>query len=283
VSGPEFLLLFVVLYALALGLSYAIRLVVSPPHDEPHRKALDLSAYEVAYLAGGPDQAVSAALGALYHRGVISAKGRALELEPGNEELAEHELERELVGAIGRGQTVEQVRKRGALTRAPLRRELQRRGLVLERGRATLVKLVMSTPLVLVLSLGAARLVHGVQAGRPVIFLVVLLAVGAIGALIWLGRSSERTVRGDNALALLSRKNAALKVAVGRRKDGVDPEDVALAIGLFGLGVLATGPFLALHTAMTPPPSTGGSCSSGCGGSSCGGGCGGGGCGGCGG
>jgi hypothetical protein len=67
------------------------------------------------------------------------------------------------------------------------------------------------------------------------------------------------------------------KVAQGRL--------TALAIGLFGIGILAAGPLAEVH-AMLPRATGKGGCSTstgGCGGGCGGGGCGGGGCGGCGG
>jgi hypothetical protein len=93
-----------------------------------------------------------------------------------------------------------------------------------------------------------------------------------------------RSRRGDNALRELRSRNMGLRQTVVAKPSRVAPDDLSLAVALYGASVLQTGPLVALRQALRPPPSNNSSsgsssCSSGGG---CGGGCGGGGCGGCG-
>jgi hypothetical protein len=93
-----------------------------------------------------------------------------------------------------------------------------------------------------------------------------------------------RSRRGDKALRVLRKRNMGLRQTVVAKPSRVAPDDLSLAVALYGASVLQTGPLVALRQALRPPPSNdsssgSSSCSSSGG---CGGGCGGGGCGGCG-
>src|SRR5207244_1758807 len=105
----------------------------------------------------------------------------------------------------------------------------------------------------------------------------------------------HRTRRGDLVLSRLKHENAALEFAAKRSGRMLSDGDLAMALGLFGMSILAAGPLANAYRALQPPKpastSWSSSCSSGAacggagcgGGGGCGGGCGGGGCGGCGG
>ncbi|HYO70152.1 MAG TPA: TIGR04222 domain-containing membrane protein, partial [Archangium sp.] len=104
-------------------------------------------------------------------------------------------------------------------------------------------------------------------------------------------RAPRRTLRGDTALAQLRRDNEALRTTA--KADGawgaMNSGSVAMAVALFGTGLLATSGLGDLRDYLVPPGSAGGDVSFGdSGGGDSGGGdggssCGGGGCGGCGG
>jgi uncharacterized protein (TIGR04222 family) len=141
-------------------------------------------------------------------------------------------------------------------------------------------------PLVLVLLVplfGVVKIFVGISRDRPVTILVVLCIFSVIVAFGGFGRSVYRSRRGDRALGQLKEANAALQFQAGRRIENLAGDDLVLALGLFGMAILAGGPMAGLQTALKPPVNSSG-CGGGCGSSGCGGGgCGGGGCGGCGG
>jgi uncharacterized protein (TIGR04222 family) len=60
--GPEFLGLYAVLFVAAVTVAVFLRWYLRLPSDEPPRDGIELTAHEVAYLAGGPVLAVNAAM-----------------------------------------------------------------------------------------------------------------------------------------------------------------------------------------------------------------------------
>ena len=98
------------------------------------------------------------------------------------------------------------------------------------------------------------------------------LGKGMLVALVAFARKLHRTWLGDEVLHELRTTHAALE-------NDVAPSVVPMAVGLFGIGVLAGGQFGELQAAIKPYEESGFSGSGGCG-DGCGGGCGG--CGGCG-
>jgi len=120
---------------------------------------------------------------------------------------------------------------------------------------------------------GLLRLLMGVNAGRPVLLLVIAMVLMAVFAAATMD-GPRLNSRGQKLVEDYEIRNAALKSsAESTGKGQLGSEDLALAMALFGTSVLAT--------TLMPSASSSGSCGSSCG-SSCGGGCGGG-CGGCGG
>src|SRR5262249_28815318 len=70
--GPEFLAFYVVLFLAAVAVAFFLRRFLRLPGDEPSQEALELSPYEVAYLAGGEELAVNAAMARLVHEEVLA-------------------------------------------------------------------------------------------------------------------------------------------------------------------------------------------------------------------
>jgi uncharacterized protein (TIGR04222 family) len=288
-SGPEFLGVYLALLATATGVGVVLRRLARPPRGNPDVRFLHLRPVEAAYLAGGEEQAVDAAIASLAHR-------RLIEVHEGTRQLWGKEvavpdgldaMERDLFRMVGRmAVDIDDVRRRAAPATEPLRTRLEELGLLIDRKDAWKSKAVPVLLPVVVLIAGVVRFSAGVQAGRPVGFLFLLLVVTVVVIVGFLTGIPRRSERGDHALTSLKRRNAALQDTTAARPERVAPSDLALAVGLFGPGIIAAGPLAPLGRTLKPPKtqgasSTGGSCSSGGGG--CGGGCGGGGCGGCGG
>jgi hypothetical protein len=125
-------------------------------------------------------------------------------------------------------------------------------------------------------------------------FLIIACIVTAIVALGFLCAGHRLSASGNELLRRLRENHRRTTQLVKSSAMTLSHTDLALAIGLFGAGMLAIGPLANVH-AMLPRASGGGGCAAGGGGCSSGGGggcgggggggggCGGGGCGGCGG
>jgi uncharacterized protein (TIGR04222 family) len=169
--------------------------------------------------------------------------------------------------------------------------QLRRLGLAMTDAQVESVRALPALVVLTAAVLGGVRLAFGMAAGRPVGDLIGLLIVTVIVALLFFHRpASPGTHRGERLLGDLRRSNAALR-ASALAAGAVAGADLALAVGLWGPGVLHGGPLDDVGRALQPFGSGGSaggsgggsSCSSsscGGGGSSCGGGGGGGGCGG---
>jgi uncharacterized membrane protein YgcG len=140
--------------------------------------------------------------------------------------------------------------------------------------------------------LGVLKLGVGLWRDRPVGFLLMVLLFASMIGYGMLGSQPRRTRKGDKALAKLRADNAALRTTA--KADGawgtMSSGSVAMAVALFGTGLLAASGMGDLRTYLMPPGSgggadvdVGGDSGSDSGGGDGGSSCGGGGCGGCGG
>src|SRR6266540_2399800 len=70
--GPEFLGFYVIVFGVAVILALIVRELLRVPAGTPVPGSLDLSAYEVAFLAGGESHAVNVALANMIHRELLA-------------------------------------------------------------------------------------------------------------------------------------------------------------------------------------------------------------------
>jgi uncharacterized protein (TIGR04222 family) len=280
--GPEFLVFYLVIGGVAVLAALAVRHVLRPPADDRPEETPDLPPYEVAYLAGGDQLAATAAIASLVHRNVleVDGPGRKLRIRQSLPPKP-RALEREVFLGVRseQGEAINQVQARAKPAAATLRARLQEAGLVVSDEAARTCRLLSALPLVAVALLGLMKIGVGTSRGKPVGYLLVLVILTVVGAAYLLFHRPLRSRRGDGVLARIKTANKALAVTARKAQNRLEPDDLVLAVGLFGTTVLASGALARLQVALTPPSSGG----SGCGGGGCGGGCGGGGCGGCGG
>jgi uncharacterized protein (TIGR04222 family) len=239
----------------------------------------------------------------LIQHGALSLDPINLRLERKAKGLPEkvHPLEKSVYEAVDAeaGSLLSTVRRNTATAADRLRGRLDQLGLLIPANRVGLVHFAPVAVVGIVALFGIAKIFVGISRHRPVGYLFMLvISTCALGFLLyWL--PCFRSRRGDATIEKLKRNNKALEYTAGRRGYALTDDDLVMAIGLFGVGVLAGGPLAHLATpfrAVVPSRVTSGSTScsswwtscsssscSGGGGGGCGGGCGGGGCGGCGG
>jgi uncharacterized protein (TIGR04222 family) len=285
-TGPHFLGFYCELAVVAVISAAFLRRFLRRPADAPPPEVVNLLPYEAAYLAGKEHLAINAAIARL-------VRDKALEVNPSERKLTApghlpagaNRLERAVYRAAAApgGQSIRDVHKEAACEIGEIDDRLKDLGLLVEKPQARRARLLPLALVLCVLLLGLTKLGVGLSRHKPVVFLAMACAVTFVVALAGFGRGVHRSRRGDKALAQLRQENSALQGAAQRDSARLSESDFTLALGLFGLELLASGPLGDLHTALRPPAGAHG-CSTGCGGGGCGGGgCGGGGCGGCGG
>ncbi len=292
ISGPAFLLFYIVLAVVALIASIRARRAVTRTGSAEPVLAIRTRPHDVAYLNGGAELAVVSALAALRLRGAIwSERGNAQAVprtDPGPDEL-ERAVHAAVATPTHRKWVANNTRVAAAL--GSIGRRLMDTGLLLSDAQRRRIR-GTGWWMVAVAGLGLVRLLAGIANAKPVGLLVVALLVVTIVAVVLLSSAPRRTRRGDRTLAALRDENHALSPK--QRPDWAlyGPVGAALGIGLFGMtAVWASDPAIAGELAVQRMSAgDGGSSWSGggdSGGSSCGsgsscggGGCGGGGCGG---
>ncbi len=252
---------------------------------------------EVAYLHNGPELTVLTALSAMYVADRIALSGHvravgavgpsAGELQRAIHLCAQDPVpQAELPGAPPVAEALGRIERRlidaGLLLTAEQRRRIRCTGWMLWA----------------VVAVGAIRAIADDRAGKPIGFLLALLAVAAVGAAVFSITAPRRTDRGDTELTRLRTAHASLSPRLRPKWRVYGPEGAALGVAVFGAGALwAADPALAKELGAPQMPSVGDSGGGGWGGGrwsggsgsvGSGGGCGGGGgfgggCGGCGG
>jgi uncharacterized protein (TIGR04222 family) len=285
-SGPHFLGFYLELAVILVIGATLLRRYLRQPADEASPEADDLTPYEVAYLAGEKSLAVNAAIAHLVQQGALAVNPAEHKLSVSEPlPVGANNLERAVYAAATTtgGETIRNVHATATQEADKLGGRLKELGLVVEDSQARWARWL---PLLLMLSLllfGVIKIGVGVARHKPVGFLVAASVGTLVISLVGFARHVHRSRRGDRVLAQMRKDNAALQTAAGRNAKQLAAPDLTLALGLFGMAILASGPLADLHTALRPPAGSSG-CGSGCGGGGCGGGgCGGGGCGGCGG
>lgn len=291
--GPTFLFVYVIFGFLALLVSDRIRVWARSPKGAPTEETLrSLTPDQMAMLQGGSQGAVVSTVVALVHRGrlVLEQSKLAVASKASQAQLAtgvyreveglgpETPLERAVVAAVEMGATsVSAIAAQAAGALDALQASLVALGLFTTPELRARREMAIRVPALLLLALGLAKVAVGLSRERPVGFLLLLLLVSSL--LLLVRNRDQRSGVGDEAVAILRERHAALAPTAARAPQQLDAKEIALAAALFGAAAFG-GPVAAW--ASPPAAPSGGDGGSSCGGGSCGGGCGGG-CGGCGG
>lgn len=251
-SGPEFLMLFILLTVIVA--------IVRARIERRYRDAgnalpgNDPTPAEIALLAGGTQRVVDLVANALVERKALQVEGQRLKTPHGA--VGQYPLESALLSVCTVPRRPSEI---GALL-APALRDLERG---LERRRLWLsevqLRRVRGAQLWLVGGLwllGAAKIGIGLQGGRPVLWLVLLMVVVSFGLLGVLFDRDRRSLAGMRLLRDWKRNHATL----ARASSGGDQ---ALAAALFGLGALTAAGAVTAYTQLRQPVAPTGSATDG--------------------
>ena len=291
-KGPAFLIFYGAAFVVALVWSISRRAKMMEKFIVPRGALTSLiNPYEAAYLAGGAPRCIQLAVVRLLQRGALQGEvprfgaNRVLARETNPAELndIEQAVYDEAVRLGRKGLLMQNI---GALVTSRLGRiesRLATLGLRPTNQERSGMGFMIALPLVMLLLIGATKLIVGISRDKPVMFLVIALVITFIAA-IGMGSSAKRlTPAGE----LLLDKMRADYRSSSRDRDGADLTALSLGMALLGPSVISGyGHLIALDpslkkdiTQMGVQGSAGGDggsgCSSGCGGSGCGGGCGG--------
>lgn len=270
-TGSDFLLFYIALLGLCTFAAWWI-----PAHlREPGRRGESADAESLALLAGGRERFADALLADLVARGGLSAAHGA-KLTVSDPRLPTSPAGRALLAAEG-PLSLAEARKLLDTHAERLAARLRRGGLLLRPEEHNRLRWLAVAPFIALMMIGLYRQRSGTALGEPTGFLIALLAV-TVGVAVFRFFSIDPRTREGIAVVEQARVHSE------RLSRAPQPGEAALAVALFGTGVLVGTPWEPVH-AMRQQSGSGDSGGSSDGGSDSGGdgGCGGGGCGGCGG
>jgi len=247
ISGPTFLVLYGLLGVMIAASWWLTRQQIRASRGfSVHPGEFSRRPQDLAYLNGGPQLAIFAALSAMRLHGWVAVSSGAVQA----------------VGPLGQGAT-DLERAIHAVTTKPVHRlalpaqgpvgtaldavaqRLARTGLLVsEEARLRLRRVGLWMAGVAVL--GVVRLAAGLEGGRPVGFLVLELLVVSVAAIVMLRAIPRRTEHGDQVLAELRSLQYDLDPANKPNWTVYGPAAAALGVGLFGVSALwASDPAMA--------------------------------------
>jgi uncharacterized protein (TIGR04222 family) len=173
--GPEFLKLYALLMAggcIAAGL---LRRLLRGPGGEPDAFDLQLDPYDAAYLNGGADAAITAAVATLLHRGDLKLRvGSLLERTGIQVPHGLHPVERAVFSNVSDSTTTSPPRLREIVRPYITSPTLEARELIVPESRKPLIRFATLLPMLAVLTIGTMKIMVGLSRNRPVGFLVML-------------------------------------------------------------------------------------------------------------
>lgn len=268
-TGSDFLLF----YILLLGLSILAAWWIPAQLRAVGRRCESLDSEDIALLAGGNASHTDSVIADLYARGAIINYGdeKLRVLEP---DMSASPSGRALLAAktpFSRA-TAERLLAAHA---SRIAARIQREGLLLQSHELNRLRWISMAPFAVLFMIGLYRQRAGSALGEATEFLLILLGLTAGLAVIRFIKFDQRTVCGIEAVRRMRDQSSRLRRAPR-------PEDAAMAVALFGTGVLVGTPWEPVHALRQQGSGDGSSGGSGDS-SSDSGGDGGGGCGGCGG
>ena len=242
ISGPTFLLAYLVL-AIAVGAAVlrARRALADVSAERPASR-MEERPYDVAYLNGDAQLAVTAALSAMYRAGTIKTAGRGVVVAAERPDSRADELERAIHHAAATGPVSRRALPAVGAVASALHRVEQRliaAGLLLAAERRRRIRL--SGGWVLAVGVfGVVRVMAGYANNRPVGFLIILVFLVTLFGVLLAGNAPRRTRAGDALLRRLATEYHSLAPSTRPDWAHYGPSGAALAVGVFGVGALWT-------------------------------------------
>ncbi|MFN7934855.1 MAG: TIGR04222 domain-containing membrane protein [Bryobacteraceae bacterium] len=277
--GPEFLLVYVILAAFVILISFRIRCWREDLSTRPLPKIED--PYLIAYLRGDSGGAVESAVVSLIDRQRLAVEKKTVVAKSGAN--ITHPLERAVWKKIKPSTAATAIRHiRCEEEMAEYKDFLLRHGLLPNSEQKRDRRFLTLAAACILVAFAGAKMYIAIQRGRYNIEFLAILLLISLAATYFLN-NPRLTSRGTRALDQLKALLTNLKSRAGKLKPNQNTQELVLLTALFGvMAIPATA--MPLRTAIYPQSvtSSGDSGGSSCG-SSCGSGCGGGGgCGGCG-
>lgn len=283
-AGTAFLALFLKLMVAAWGACFFLRWVcrMNNAHLSAASRHKSRRDVELALLSGEPRRMAELAIAQLARKGLVMAGEDGTLSLNGAPPAHLSELESQIICRISEGS--KHVWELVGKVEAPaeVRHALVKEGLLTGPGNGYLRCWRMGAlPPALLMPFGLAKVVIGINLGKPVIFLVLLMILNGV-LLVLLHRVAPlRTPAGARLYRDWLKRLKPLELTAGRRNSSLDDQAFGQVVAGFGLGVLAWGELAWLQAIMQKPDPQGssdgggGGCSGGDGGGDGGGGCGG--------
>lgn len=240
ISGQTFLGLYWILTAATILAVLLIKRTIRaqlPEHGS--RTRLDDEPYLAAYLHGGADLALTAALASLRADGLVRCRDKRCELTEAAPARNHSDLEEAVLAVLATPRPRRSLARQFAVVSAArkLRNQLIERGLLMSDLQYTKYQ-TSSMLLMAVFALGVVRMLAGMGNNRPVLYLALSMAATLAIALLLALRKPNRTVPGDRELARLTVDHEHL--APRHRPDWTagGATSAAMAVALFGAGAL---------------------------------------------
>jgi uncharacterized protein (TIGR04222 family) len=282
--GPEFLAFYVI-----LGLVVVVAVAVLRRRSEPaDAMTAPLTDYlKIAYLRGGPDEALRVATISLLDRGLVEkvddhhVKTTSAKLPAGLQRTEQRVLEA-CKDSTRASAIVDDTSLKITVT-AECEGQLVRAGLLPDDNVKANRQWLLAASIALLGLVAAVKIIIALGRGRSNIgFLIV--AVLFFGYVLYRIANPFRTLAGEAMLADLRQLFSALRDRTWSLSTPSEVQELALVAAVFGIGALPGRRAISERLFRRPQSASSSSCGASCGsscGSSCGGGCGGG-CGGCG-
>lgn len=240
ISGSTFLFVYAVIALVTLGAVLRARHGLRTGRPVQANE-LDRRPEEVAYLNGGRELAVYAALSAMHVDGSITTADKASGMVRAGGPVPAHgsRLQRAIHAA-----TTRLTLRRGLARAAGVSRELDEMGDRLVRSGLLLSDQARARHragafwMLGVLALGFVRTMAGTANGAPVGYLLLSMLLVGVVFLVLVLRTPVRTVPGDEALAEQRERHAALSPSMRPDWVAVGAGGAALSVGVFGVGAL---------------------------------------------
>lgn len=233
-TGSDFLLFYIVL----LGLSVLGAWWIPASLREPGRRGVADDVESVALLAGGRARYNDSLLTGLYVRGALT-KGEKGKFNIAARDAAVSPAGQALL-ALNEPFSPAEAKEVLAVHADRVAARLKRCGLLMRDAESTRLCWLSITPFAAPLLIGLYRQRAGEAVGEAIGFLVILLVLTVALAIIRFVRSDPRTVAGIALVHDLREKNSRFSIAPR-------PEEVPMAVALFGTGVLVGTPWEPIH------------------------------------